>query len=77
MSRGDLVYVFFLLLALIMLSILSVTGVLWSQYSQYAWAIIVLGGLVLLKPIANAFGNSNPGNIFEKIKESFGEQYGQ
>jgi len=77
LSRGDLVYVFFLLVALIVLAILSVSGVLWSEYSSFAWVVIVVGGLTLLKPIANALGNSDTGSSFlTKMKNSFGEQYG-
>lgn len=75
MSRGDLVYAFFLLLILIVLAILSVTGVYMSQYSNFAWVIIVAGGLALLKPIANAIGNSAPKNFFEKLKDGFGDSY--
>lgn len=76
LSRGDLVYAFFLLLILIVLSILSVTGVQWAEYSKYAWVIIVVGGLTLLKPISNAIGNSDSGkNFFEKVKDGFTDSY--
>lgn len=76
LSRGDLVYAFFLLLILLLLSILSVSGVLWSTYSSVAWIIIVVGGLLMLKPIANALGNSDSGkNFLEKIRDGFGDSY--
>lgn len=76
LSRGDLVYAFFLLLILLVLSILSVSGVLWTDYSHFAWVVIVVGGLTLLKPLANAIGNSDPGkNFFDKVKDGFGDAY--
>ncbi len=76
LSRGDIVYAFFILLILLVLSVLSVTGVLWAEYSKFAWVVIVVGGLALLKPIANAIGNSDPGkNFLEKIKDGFADSY--